>query len=57
MSFQFLGQADGVEVVKAVNRISQCVVVLLLNEQLVVRIVDSFDVELKNRGEMEKQTQ
>ena len=40
------GKLDVVEVVEAVDRITECLVVLLLDEQVVVRIVDSLDVEL-----------
>ena len=40
-------QLQVVEVVEAVDRVPQRLVVLLLNEQVVVGIVDGFDVELQ----------
>ena len=46
MLLELASQLDVVEVVKAVNGIPQCLVVLLLNEQSVVGIVDSLNVEL-----------
>ena len=39
-------QFQVVEVVKAVNRVSQGLVVLLFDQQVVVGVVDSFDVTL-----------
>ena len=41
-----MGEADVVEIIEAVDRITQCLVVLFLNEQIVVRVVDGFNVEL-----------
>ena len=43
---QLASQLDVVEVVKAVDRVPQCLVVFLLNQQVVVCIIDSLDVEL-----------
>ena len=40
------GKLDVVEVVEAVDRITESLVVLFLNKQVVVRIVDSLDVQL-----------
>ena len=39
-------QLDVVEVVEAVDRVAQGLVVLLFNEQVVVGIVDCLDIEL-----------
>ena len=44
--FKLTGKLDVVEVVKAVDRIPQRLVVLFLDEQIVVRIIDRLDVEL-----------
>ena len=43
------GKLDVVEVVEAVDRITECLVVLLLDEQVVVRVVDGLDVQLEER--------
>ena len=40
-------EIDVVEVVEAVDRVPQRLVVLLLDEQVVVGVVDGFDVELQ----------
>lgn len=44
--FQALSKTDVVEVVEAIDGVAQRLVVLLLDEQIVVRVVDSFDIEL-----------
>ena len=41
-------QLDIVEVVEAIDRITERLVVFLLNEEVVVRVVDGLDVELDN---------
>ena len=47
MLLKIASQFDIVEVVEAVDGIPQCLVVLLLDEQVVVGIVDGLDVELQ----------
>jgi len=44
--FQSLGEPDVVEIVEAIDRITESLVVLLLDQQIVVCIVDGLDVEL-----------
>ena len=44
--FKLTGKLDVVEVVKAIDRIPQRLVVLFLDEQVVVRVIDRLDVEL-----------
>ena len=51
MLLELTSQLDVVEVVEAVDGIPQCLVVLLLDEQVVVGIVDGFDVELRGRDQ------
>ena len=46
MLLQSLRKADIVEVVKAVYRVPEGLVVFLLDEQVVVRVVDGLDVQL-----------
>jgi hypothetical protein len=46
MSFQFLRKADVVEVIKAVDRVTKRFIVLFLDEQVIVCIVDSFNIKL-----------
>lgn len=46
MSLEVLRQPDVVEVIEAVDRVTQCLVVFFLNEQLIVGIVDGLDIEL-----------
>lgn len=41
------GETDVVEVVEAVDGIAEGLVILFLNQEVIVRIVDSFDVELR----------
>jgi hypothetical protein len=43
---QPLCQADVVEIVEAVDRITKGLIVLLLNQKVVVFIIDSFNVQL-----------
>ena len=47
---QSLGKVDVVEVVEGVDRVAQSLVILLLDEQIVVCVVDGFDVELEARS-------
>lgn len=47
MLLELASQLEVVEVVETVDGISQCVVVLFLNEQLVVSVVDGFNVKLR----------
>ena len=42
-------EVDAVEVVEAVHRVAQGLIVLLLDQQVVVRIVDGLDVQLEER--------
>ena len=42
-----LGKGDVVEVVEAIYRVAEGLVVLFLNKERVVRLVDSSDVELE----------
>lgn len=44
--FQAFSKADVVEVVEAVDRITECVVIFFLNQEVVVCIIDSFNIEL-----------
>ena len=44
---QSLSEADIVEVIEAVYRVTKSLVVLLLDEQGVVRLVDGLDVQLQ----------
>ena len=44
--FKLTGKLDVVEVVEAVDRVAQGLVVLLFNEQVVVGIVHCLDIEL-----------
>ena len=41
-------QFDVLEVVEAVDRVAEGLVVLLLNKEIIVGIIDRFDVELRN---------
>lgn len=43
------GQIDVVEVIEAVDRMAESLEVLLLDKQIVIRIVDRFDVEVLHR--------
>ena len=49
MLLELTSQLDVVEVVEAVDRVPQRLVVLLLDEKVVVGIVDSLDVQLSRR--------
>lgn len=46
---KLLGKADIVEVVEAVDRVTQSVVVFFFDQQSVVRVIDRLDVELRKR--------
>ncbi len=48
MFLQSPGKRDIVEVVKAVNRVPQCLVIFFFNEQIVVCVVDRVDIELQS---------
>ena len=48
--FQLLGKLDGIIVIKSINGVAKSLVVLFLDEQRVVCVVDSFDVELEVRS-------
>ena len=44
-----LGKGNVVEVVEAVDRVAEGLIVFLLDQQVVVRIVDGLDVQLGER--------
>ena len=46
VAFKFFRKRDVVEVVEAVNRVSQSFVIFLLDQQSIVSVVDRLDVEL-----------
>ena len=47
MRLQALGQARDIEVVEAIYRVTQSLVILFFNQKVVVRVVDSFNVQLQ----------
>ncbi len=44
---QLLSKLDIVEVVEAIDRVAQCLVVFLLDEKFIVGNVDGFNIELR----------
>lgn len=46
---QSFGQANIVEVIEAVNRITECFVIFLFDEEIIVGIIDSLQIELNQR--------
>jgi hypothetical protein len=51
MLFEFSRQRHSIEVVKAVNRVAESFVVFFVDQQLIVCVVDRFNVELFKSGE------
>ena len=46
MAFQSFSKADVVKVVEAVDRVPKCLVILFFDKEVIVSIIDSFDIEL-----------
>lgn len=49
--FKSFGQADVVEVVKAINRVTKGVVILFFDQKVIVSIINSLDIELDDLGQ------
>ncbi len=49
---QALREVDIVEVVEAVYRVSESLEVFLLDQEIIVRLIDSLNIELKKLGQL-----
>ena len=47
MSLQLLGQTNVIEIVEAINRVTKSLIVFFFDEEIIISIVNGFNVELQ----------